>query len=178
MQPERWRQMSTLPCGAGAPARFSRAFLPGACAGDGQLHHEVESLLARAGGQFLKTESEITPAQTGTQVGPYKLETPLGAGGMGEVFRALDTRLGRTVAIKLLRRETAEQTRHRTSFLQEARAASALNHPNIVILYNISCHEGIDFLVMEYVPGQTLKDLISPEGCRSKTCCTWDRRWR
>ncbi len=165
MQPERWRQIERLYHAAlERPLDLRRAFLLDACAGDGELQNEVESLLARAGGQFLKTESEITPMQTGTQVGPYKLETPLGAGGMGEVFRALDTRLGRTVAIKFLRRETAADPRHRSRFLQEARAASALNHPNIVILYDISCHEGIDFLVMEYVPGQTLKDLISPDG--------------
>jgi len=100
----------------------------------------------------------------GTRLGPYEIVERLGAGGMGEVFRALDTRLHRTVAIKLLLDARMEDPAKRRRFLQEARAASALNHPNIVVLYDISNHEGIDFLVMEYVSGQTLKSLIPAEG--------------
>jgi len=83
---------------------------------------------------------------------------------MGEVFRAMDTRLHRTVAIKLLLREWLADPEHRRRFLQEARTASALNHPNIVTLYDISNHDGIDFLVMEDVPGQTVKELIPADG--------------
>jgi eukaryotic-like serine/threonine-protein kinase len=102
--------------------------------------------------------------QAGAQVGPYKLEALIGAGGMGQVFRAIDTRLRRTVAIKFLLGRDMADPAHRRRFLQEARAASALNHPNIVVIYDISQQDGIDFLTMEHIPGQTLKDLIRAEG--------------
>ena len=97
-------------------------------------------------------------------LGPYRIEGIIGSGGMGEVYRAMDTRLGRTVAIKLLARELTANLAYRLRFLQEARAVSALNHPNIVVLYDISSHDGADFLVMEYVAGRSLKELIPPEG--------------
>jgi serine/threonine protein kinase/tetratricopeptide (TPR) repeat protein len=96
-----------------------------------------------------------------TFLGRYAIERQLGAGGMGEVYRAQDTRLERTVAIKMLPRETAGDSELRRRFLNEARAASALNHPNIVALYDICTDQNIDFLVMEYVEGRTLKDLIA-----------------
>ncbi len=95
------------------------------------------------------------------QFGPYLIECEIGKGGMGEVFRAVDTRLGRTVAIKLLLPERMADAAHKRRFVQEARAASALSHPNIVALYDISSHDGRDFLVMEYVPGQTLNKLLA-----------------
>src|SRR5215471_13956777 len=101
---------------------------------------------------------------SGDRLGPYEIAAPLGAGGMGEVYRALDTRLHRTVAIKLLSGDRMADPVQRRRFLQEARAASALNHPNIVVIYDISSHEGIDFLVMEFVAGQTLKALIPENG--------------
>ena len=100
------------------------------------------------------------PIAAGSRVGPYQLESSLGAGGMGEVFRAMDTRLRRTVAVKFLLPMQMAGASQRRRFLAEARAASALNHPNIVTLYDISSHEGHDFLVMEHIPGQTLKALI------------------
>jgi len=100
----------------------------------------------------------------GTRLGPYEIVDRLGAGGMGEVFRALDTRLHRTVAIKILADTRMADPVHHRRFLQEARAASALNHPNIVILYDISNQDGMDFLVMEHVLGQTLKSLVPDEG--------------
>ena len=100
----------------------------------------------------------------GTKLGPYEIATPIGKGGMGEVFRAVDTRLHRTVAIKLVSGEGTTDDEHRRRFLHEARAASALSHPNIVVLYDIANHEGIDFLVLEYVSGQTLKNLIPAHG--------------
>ena len=89
----------------------------------------------------------------GSQLGPYKIEAPIGAGGMGEVFRAHDTRLRRTVAIKVLQRERVADPERKRRFLQEARAASSLNHPNIVTLHDIANDSGVDYLVMEYVPG-------------------------
>jgi TolB-like protein/tRNA A-37 threonylcarbamoyl transferase component Bud32/Tfp pilus assembly protein PilF len=88
----------------------------------------------------------------------------LGAGGMGEVHRARDTRLGRTVAIKVLPHDKLADPERKRRFLQEARAASALNHPNIVTLYDISSQGDIAFLVMEYVPGKALDRMIPPGG--------------
>ena len=104
------------------------------------------------------------PVTIGDRFGSYEILSPLGAGGMGEVYKARDTRLGRTVALKLLPAELAADPVSRRRLLQEAQAASSLNHPNIVVIYDISSHEGRDFLVMEYVAGRTLKDLIVPGG--------------
>jgi len=105
-----------------------------------------------------------TALVAGTQLGPYQIEAPLGAGGMGEVFRAKDTRLGRTVAIKVLPHDKVANPERKKRFLQEARAASALNHPNIVTLHDIAGDNGIDYIVMEYVPGKSLDKLITPKG--------------
>jgi serine/threonine protein kinase len=80
----------------------------------------------------------------------------LGEGGMGEVYNAYDTRLRRTVAIKILRHEKISDFDSRRQFLQEARAASALNHPNIVTVHCIDSDNGVDYLVMELIPGKTL----------------------
>ena len=100
----------------------------------------------------------------GSQLGPYKLEGRLGAGGMGEVFRATDTRLHRAVAIKILPRDRVADPDRKRRFLQEARAASALNHPNIVAIYDIASDGGVDYLVMEYVQGKSLDKLIALRG--------------
>src|SRR2546422_6591582 len=100
----------------------------------------------------------------GSLLGPYKIEAPIGAGGMGEVFRAHDTRLRRTVAIKVLPRERVADPERKRRFMQEARAASALNHPNIVTLHDIASDRGTDYLVMEYVPGKSLDKQITPKG--------------
>lgn len=94
-------------------------------------------------------------------VGHYKLLEEIGAGGMGEVFRAQDTVLGRTVAVKRLRSEVFADPQRRARFLQEARATSALDHPNIVTIHDLLQHDGADFLVMEFVPGETLKSVLT-----------------
>jgi Tol biopolymer transport system component/tRNA A-37 threonylcarbamoyl transferase component Bud32 len=98
---------------------------------------------------------------SGTRLGSYEIESLLGAGGMGEVYRARDTRLNRTVAIKVLPHDQVADRDRERRFLQEARAASALNHPHIVTLHDIVHETGIDFLVMEYVAGKSLDKLIS-----------------
>jgi uncharacterized protein (TIGR03435 family) len=92
----------------------------------------------------------------GERLGPYEIAAQLGQGGMGEVFRARDTRLHRTVAIKLVRPEFARRADFRERFQREARAISALNHPHICGLYDIGEQNGVDFLVMEYVEGESL----------------------
>jgi Tol biopolymer transport system component len=96
------------------------------------------------------------PLTVGSTIGPYEIVAPLGAGGMGEVYRARDTRLGRTVAIKVLPAPVAANPDRRQRFEREARAISALNHPHICTLHDIGHQDGIDFLVMEYVEGETL----------------------
>jgi len=96
----------------------------------------------------------------GSKLGPYEILAPLGAGGMGEVYRARDTRLHRTVAIKLVRHELARRSDFRERFQREARAISALNHPHICSLYDIGEQDGLDYLVMEYVEGESLAEML------------------
>jgi eukaryotic-like serine/threonine-protein kinase len=100
----------------------------------------------------------------GARIGSFEVLAPLGAGGMGEVYRARDPRLGREVAIKVLPAERLADESRKRRLVQEARAASALNHPNIVTIHDIESADGIDFIVMEYVAGQTLDGLIPKNG--------------
>ena len=92
----------------------------------------------------------------GTSLGPYRIESLLGAGGMGEVYKAADTRLGRTVAIKVLPEHVSSDTDLRQRFEREARTVAALNHPHICTLHDIGSQDGISFLVMEHLDGETL----------------------
>ncbi len=96
------------------------------------------------------------PLQSGTTLGPYEILSPLGAGGMGEVYKARDTRLDRTVAIKVLPEDLASDPERQRRFEREAKTISSLNHPHICTLYDIGSQDGIDFLVMEYLEGDTL----------------------
>ena len=96
------------------------------------------------------------PLQPGTTLGPYEIQTPLGAGGMGEVYKATDTRLDRTVAIKVLPAHVADDPDLRQRFEREARTISSLNRPHIYTLHDIGNQDGTDFLVMEYLGGETL----------------------
>jgi serine/threonine protein kinase len=96
------------------------------------------------------------PLKPGTKLGPYEIQSLLGAGGMGEVYRARDTRLDRTVAVKILLKGIAETSEVRQRFEREARAVSSLNHPHICALYDVGHQDGIEYLVMEYLEGETL----------------------
>src|SRR5213083_2628587 len=93
---------------------------------------------------------------SGTRLGPYEIQSALGAGGMGEVYRARDTRLDRTVAIKVLPSHVSGDPALRERFEREARTVAALNHPHICTLYDVGRQDEIDFLVMEYLEGETL----------------------
>jgi eukaryotic-like serine/threonine-protein kinase len=137
--PERWQQIEVLYQAARDPAQRKRVL----STADPELRREVESLLAQ---EDHAGESTVTIVGVGTQLGRYVIEAPLGKGGMGEVFRARDTRLGRQVAIKISQAQFSER------FEREARAISALNHPNICTLYDV----GPNYLVMELVEGETL----------------------
>ena len=101
---------------------------------------------------------------SGTHIGPYEILAPIGSGGMGEVYRARDSRLGREVALKVLSPTLSKDPDRRERFEREARAAAALNHPNIVTIHSVEEIDGIPFLTLELVDGQTLADLIPAEG--------------
>jgi serine/threonine protein kinase/tetratricopeptide (TPR) repeat protein len=156
MTPERFRQIEELYHAAREGTADARAALMAQA--DPELRREVESLLIEpAGGEFLDRpairnaphlleDPTLTELASGACLGPYRIESKLGEGGMGKVFRAIDTRLGRAVAIKT----TREQFNAR--FEREARAISSLNHPNICILHDV----GPNYLVMELVEGETI----------------------
>src|ERR1700692_1716349 len=93
---------------------------------------------------------------SGARLGPYEILAPLGAGGMGEVYKARDTRLDRTVAIKVLPEHLSQKPQLRERFEREARAVSSLNHPHICTLHDVGPQDGVDYLVMEYREGGTL----------------------
>ena len=155
MTPERWQQVKEVLSGALRVHGHERAaFLGRACQTDPSLRIEVDALLASAPGiaeEFLKSApTHRIQLAKGSRLGPYEIECLVGTGGMGEVYRARDTRLGRVVAIKIC----LEPLQAR--FEREARAISALNHPNICTLYDI----GPDYLVMELVEGQSLADRL------------------
>jgi len=97
----------------------------------------------------------------GTRLGPYEIVSPLGAGGMGEVYKARDTRLGRDVAIKVLPAEVAGDADRLLRFEREARAASALNHPNILTVHDVGNEAGVSFLVTELLHGESLRESLS-----------------
>jgi eukaryotic-like serine/threonine-protein kinase len=96
----------------------------------------------------------------GTRLGPYEIESALGAGGMGEVYRARDTRLERTVAIKILSTQLSDNPERKQRFEREARTVSSLNHPHICQLFDVGLQQGTDFLVMEFLDGETLAERL------------------
>src|SRR5258708_8039553 len=100
------------------------------------------------------------PLSAGMMLGPYEIQSPLGAGGMGEVYRALDSRLARTVAIKVLPEHLSKNPEAKERFDREARTISSLSHPNICHLYDVGVQDGTSYLVMEYLEGETLAEQL------------------
>src|SRR6202453_666642 len=155
------------------PSDERSSFLEQACSGDAALQREVRSLLnadAEAG-SFLATAADAgldtqmlgvagVPL-TGRVLGFYEVLSPLGAGGMGEGYLARDTRLGRNLAIKLLPNSHRLDSERVRRFEREARAASALNHPNIITIYDIGSCDAGRFMVMELVEGLTLREMLA-----------------
>ncbi len=172
---DRWQQIdrlfhSTLAC---APEKRA-GFLSQACGEDEALRVEVESLLGahEQDGSFLDLPAYEVAADfladafgrlfAGQQIGPYKIISPLAAGGMGEVYLAQDTRLGRKIALKLLSSDFAKDQHRVRRFAQEARAASALNHPNVCVIHEVGkTTDGRHFIAMELIEGITLRERIS-----------------
>jgi serine/threonine protein kinase len=116
------------------------------------------------------------PLTSGMRLGPYEIGAPLGAGGMGEVYRARDPRLERDVAIKVLPSEVAADPDRLRRFEQEARAAAALNHSNILALYDIGSEDGLAFIVTELLEGRTLRHVLEEERLSISRSCARHRR--
>ena len=174
MTPERWQQVkhifqSAIECSPDERA----AFLAQACADDPKLRSEVESLISSHDQSEDSIEAVAVEAGTrmlgdiqtdqivGKRIGHYEVLSRLGHGGMGEVFLAQDVSLGRKVALKLLRREFTRNEARLRRFQQEARAASALNHPNILTIHEIGQEGDLQFIATEYIEGETLRQQIS-----------------
>ena len=184
MKPEQWGKLESIFHKAlDADESKRSSLIEKSCAGDEELRREVESLLAHYGdspsfierpafadvvtairARSVTATAAPRPDLTGLSVGHYSILEEIGSGGMGLVFRALDTRLHRMVAIKVLPSTHVADPDRKRRFLHEARAASKLNHPNIVTLHDMASDGELDYLVMEYVAGKTLKELIYPNG--------------
>src|SRR2546422_3698027 len=164
MTRERWEQIDRL-LGSALELDASQrsGFVERACNGDSELRREVESLLLahEQAGSFLGSPAVQVvqgrkPLLLEQQLGPYQILSLLGVGGMGEVYRAQDTRLKRSGAIKVLPAHLSDDMNLRQRFEREARTVSNLSHPDICPLYDIGRQDGVDFLVMEYLEGETL----------------------
>jgi len=159
-------------------------YLDEACEGDPSLRAEVESLLAAAEKSAMLDRSlvpslpatvivETMPA--GRKIGQYRVVEKIGEGGMGAVYKAIDTRLDRPVALKVVTGARGDWKQERR-FAREAKAASALNHPNIVTIYEFDTQDGLDFIAMEYVQGTTLKRLLEQHTVPLETLLDYARQ--
>ncbi len=173
-QPARWEMIERLYHEALERSQAERAaFLDKACAGDEALRREVESLLRydQRAERFIETPALEVAARAsaeameksfiGRTIGHYRILSLLGEGGMGVVYLAFDTRLERQVALKLLPPVFTQDAGRLGRFIQEAKAASALNHPNIITIHEIGATDGVHFVATEYIEGRTLRQLMA-----------------
>jgi len=175
MKPERWKQIDQLlEAALDRPPGERAAFLNQACAGDEALRRGVESLLSSDGqaSSFIEAPAfevaaeflaeDQTQTLVGQQIGRYRVLSLLGTGGMGEVYLAQDSRLGRKVALKLLPASFTNDQERVRRFEQEARAASSLNHPNICVIHEVGeTDDGRHYITMEYIDGVTLRQRMT-----------------
>lgn len=181
MTPERWQQIEEL-----YHAQLERApedqatFLAEACGADDELRREVESLLAshKQAASFIESPpddvvagmmaKEQSRSMIGRTLGHYQISSLLGAGGMGEVYRARDLRLDRGVAVKILPEHLATDAEALRRFEREAKAVAALSHPNILSIFDFGSEDGVSYAVTELLQGETLRDCLnrSPMGWR------------
>jgi len=173
MIPERWQKVEeVLQAALDVPETRRPALLAEVCFGEPELHQEVLSLLAahEEAGDFMEQPAIEQDAHVllrhdaqefiGLEIGPYRVMKRLGGGGMGEVYLAEDRRLGRLVALKVLPPYFVSDDARLRRFQTEARAASALNHPNILTIYEVGQSDDIHFIATEYIEGQTIRQLI------------------
>ncbi|HEU0178372.1 MAG TPA: protein kinase [Blastocatellia bacterium] len=174
MTPERWGQIEKLFYSALEREPGVRAaFLDEACAGDEALRQDLETLLSahdHTERDFEAIKAEVAAdllaedkigSMAGMTLGRYHLLSPLGSGGMGEVYRALDTRLDREVAVKILPARLADNTEAMRRFEREAKAVAALSHPNILSIHDFGTEQGVRYAVMELLKGETLRSRLS-----------------
>src|SRR4030095_5221630 len=168
MTPERWQKITALLESALEREPLQRSdFLDQACAGDSSLRREVEVLLVahEQAGSFIESPAVEVMAGSltnndsvlGRSFGPYQIISRLGSGGMGEIYLAEDTRLGRKVALKALPSHFTTDEERVRRFQQEARAVSALSHPNIITIYEIGQIDALHFIAQEFIDGETLR---------------------
>jgi serine/threonine protein kinase/WD40 repeat protein len=166
MSPERYRRIKPiLQAALELDPAGQAAFLESACRGDPELKAEVQSLLDHDGKSAgflekppLAAEEARVRLKPGSRLGPYEIVEPIGAGGMGEVYRASDPRFPREVAIKLLPAAFADDQERLARFEREARAAGSLNHPNILTVHDFARQNGVPYLVSELLRGGTLRE--------------------
>ena len=169
MTPDRWRQVTDLFHAALARDASARAsYVEQVCAGDAALRDEVDAMLRAHGGEaqfgdlsFAVTATQNQRLATGALIGPFLIDRLIGIGGMGEVYRARDTKLGREVAIKVLPAALTSDAERCARFEREARLLAALNHPHIAAIHSFEQSEGIRALVLELVDGPSLADRLA-----------------
>ena len=169
MTPERWAQVKAVfGVAQEKPVLERAAYLDATCGGDTMLRREVDHLLAQdeeslpspAAGLLARSAPALAVGET---LSHYRVEAKIGEGGMGAVYRAYDTELRRQVALKVLAPAYLADPKHKQGLMREARAASALSHPNIVAIYEVG-FDGVDFIAMEFVEGKTFGELIPAKG--------------
>ncbi|MFY9554720.1 MAG: protein kinase, partial [Blastocatellia bacterium] len=181
MNPEQWRKIrEVVEAASDRPAGERAEFIAHACAGDEETRHRVEAMLAadardnllmdrpawEAGGALMASlaGADDTQSFSGEEIGDYRLMEELGRGGMGTVCLAYDTRLKRRAALKILRSQLINNPERVRRFQREARAASALNHPNIITIYDFGHENGRDYIASEFVEGRTLRAYVGDPG--------------
>ena len=181
MNPELWRKVEDIFHAAlERTSAVRKIYVDESCGEDRELRQQVEILLAQEAraGSFLEVAAiedmpvmvTVAASPPGRTVGPYRIVSPLGAGGMGEVYRAHDSKLGRDVAIKTLPAKFAHDPERLARLRREARTLASLNHPNIAAIYGLEESAEADYLVMELVEGEMLQGILPLATALDRAC--------